>query len=364
MASSFVYTLIPADEDEPMQELRMDVPTTLEENIGCLTKTLQDHYRRVAPFGGEESKQALADAVKAQLKQQNPDAKAPDEAMLSMLAVSQTVDIVQLLPATAASGFMGVNMYVDDKGQSKGSAVNNRASAVCTQCGLPTEVRGDAFLAKVWDDQDGFIRHDLTIADVSSDADWVAEARQRNANRTDPNAAAAQLKALDTSCKAKPKVPDAPLAERLASAAAAKAAGTELFKQGDLEGAAGRYEEALTLFGAEAGLETDAACDLADVKAASELLVVCLVNLAACRLKQERPYDAIAACDRAVALDDQAGKAWYRRGQACMALGQYGAARKNLTRAATLLPSSREVREEHARCQEALKEKRAAGFEL
>ena len=47
------------------------------------------------------------------------------------------------------------------------------------------------------------------------------------------------------------------------------------------------------------------------------------VNLAMCRLKQEKPYDAISACDRALEADDSAGKAWYRRGQACMALQQY-----------------------------------------
>ena len=72
----------------------------------------------------------------------------------------------------------------------------------------------------------------------------------------------------------------------------------------------------------------------------------CLVNLAACELRLDRPYDALAACDRAVAIDETNAKAWYRRGQACMALSQFGAARKDLTRAAKLAPASREVRDE------------------
>jgi len=346
-----------------MQDLRLDVPEALEENIGVLTKTLQDHYRRVAPLEGEAGKQAAVDSLKAQLSKNNPDAKAPDEHMLGMLAQSQTVDIIQLLPATAASNFYGVNMYVDDKGQAKNSPINARASALCTSCGLPTEVRGDAFVAKVWDDQDGFVRHDLQVSDLASDAAWVLEARQRNASRTDPSQAAQQLSQLKTSAS-QPVVPKEPLTERLGLATAAKAAGTELFKQSDFTGAASKYEEAIGAIGAEAGLEGEG--EAAEKQAAKELLVVCFTNLGMCRLKEERAYEVIAACDRAIALDDEAGKAWYRRGQACMALQQYGAARKNLTRAATLMPSSKEVREEHSRCMAALAEQKQSqtGFGL
>ena len=113
--------------------------------------------------------------------------------VLDRFAESQTCDIVQLLSSTAASGWMGVNLYVDDKGVAKGSPLNARASAICGQCGLPTEVRGDAFVAKLWDDQEGFVRHDFTLADCASDAAWVVEAQARNANRTDPQAAMARL---------------------------------------------------------------------------------------------------------------------------------------------------------------------------
>ena len=43
----------------------------------------------------------------------------------------------------------------------------------------------------------------------------------------------------------------------------------------------------------------------------------------------------------------------YRRGQACLALGQHEAARKNLTRACQLAPGSREIREELEKCKKA-----------
>ena len=58
-SSSFTYTLIPCDPAEPLKELTLAVPPTLEENIGCLTSALNDHYRRVAPFKGEADKQAV-----------------------------------------------------------------------------------------------------------------------------------------------------------------------------------------------------------------------------------------------------------------------------------------------------------------
>lgn len=362
MPAAFKYAYVPADSSEPMHDLSLAVPPTLEENIGCLTKALQDHFRRTAPVAGEAGKQAVMDSVLEQLQKNSPGAQAPDERMLGMLAESQTVDIVQLLPATAQTGYVGVSLYVDDKGIAKGSPMNARASALCTACGMPTEVRGDAFVARAWDDQDGFERMDLTVTDLSSDAPWVREAVKANASRADPSAAAAKLQAMNVQ---PPPPPAAPLGERLAAATAAKAEGNECFKRGDVDGAATKYAEAAAQLGASGGggatggSGTSAVEDMSDVSAAAALEVVCLVNLAMCRLKQGQPFEAIGACDRAIELDKDAGKAWYRRGQACMALSQFAAARRNLNRAATLLPASREVRDEYVKCQALLAEKRA-----
>ena len=91
---------------------------------------------------------------------------------------------MQLLPCTQLSNFVGVNLYVDDKGQGKGSPQNMRASHICAACGLPQAILGDAFLAKMFDDQDGFERHDIRVSDIGSDASWVKEAAAINANRS------------------------------------------------------------------------------------------------------------------------------------------------------------------------------------
>ena len=213
----------------------MTVPPTLEENIGCLTKALNAHYTLVAPIKGESDKQAVMESVKAQIAKNNPNANAPDEQMLGLLATSQTCDIVQLLPCTQLSNFVGVNLYVDDKGQGKGSPQNMRASHICAACGLPQAVR-DAFLAKMFDDQDGFERHDIRVSDIGSDASWVKEAAI-NANRSDPSAAA-QLGMQGSRRRRRRRVSRSLTLSRRHLASS---------KHGDITGAAAKYSEASDL---------------------------------------------------------------------------------------------------------------------
>ena len=353
--TSVTYVLIPANNDEPMQEMQLPVPEQLEENISALTTALNSYYRATAGVASGAGKQKLIDDMRAK-------GNALGDDVLDRFAESQTCDIVQLLPSTAASGWMGVNLYVDDKGVAKGSPLNARASAICGQCGLPTEVRGDAFVAKLWDDQEGFVRHDFTLADCASDAAWVVEAQARNANRTDPQAAMARLQPggdLGGGAAAGPAQPELGYEERLEQAAAARAAGTDAFKAGDVDAAAEKYAAALALWTPmppPPSIE-----DPATGQSATDLVLACCLNLAACRLKQGKPYEAIAACDRALELDESAAKGWYRRGQACVALGQYGAAVKDLTKAGQLNPSSREIRAELDAAKARAAEKRQAG---
>lgn len=373
--ATFTYTLIPCDINEPFKEVTMAVPPTLEENIGCLTQALNNHYRQVAPISAGDGKQAAMEMVREQLKKNQPDATAPDDNILGALAESQTVDIVQLIPATPKSNYVGVGMYVDDKGQSKKSPYNTRASQVCTACGIPTDILGDAFLARTWDDQEGFERQEFKIADLSSDAPWVKEAARLNANRQNPAAAQKQLYDMSNAAQKPrpPAPPDEPLAKRFAAATVKKGLGTESFKSGAFDDAVARYDEAIGLLGSREGVVGDAAPEGAVASsatesaggesAATELLVTCLVNVAACKLRLLQPYEVLAAADCALALDESHGKAWFRRGQACIALEQYAAARRNLSRAATLLPTSREVREAYAKATElASAQKKAAGM--
>ena len=43
--TTVTYVLIPANNDEPMQEMQLPVPEQLEENISALTTALNSYYR-------------------------------------------------------------------------------------------------------------------------------------------------------------------------------------------------------------------------------------------------------------------------------------------------------------------------------
>ena len=57
----------------------------------------------------------------------------------------QLVENIALLSNAPDNGFVGVNMYVDDSGRSKGLPFNVRASDIGTTCGKPLEVSSHAF---------------------------------------------------------------------------------------------------------------------------------------------------------------------------------------------------------------------------
>merc|ERR1712137_643975 len=82
--------------------------------------------------------------------------------------------------------FRGVSVYLDDKGVSKGLPENPRMSALVQACGYPGQTfRGDCFLGQVFDDnEDVWKRIPLTLADCSTDAEWVKMCQKQRANRS------------------------------------------------------------------------------------------------------------------------------------------------------------------------------------
>jgi hypothetical protein len=61
------------------------------------------------------------------------------------------VDSVPLVLNSPTVKHIGVNLYVDDKGTAKQLPINKRASAISQACGKMLEVRGDAFIGRVFD---------------------------------------------------------------------------------------------------------------------------------------------------------------------------------------------------------------------
>ncbi|KAL7864725.1 hypothetical protein AOLI_G00161450 [Acnodon oligacanthus] len=67
-------------------------------------------------------------------------------------------------------------------------------------------------------------------------------------------------------------------------------------------------------------------------------------NLSLCQLKLGQPAKARASSTKATALDPASVKAWYRLGQACLQLGDFGEARQAFSKVLQLQPDSASAR--------------------
>jgi hypothetical protein len=170
--TSFKYVYIPCDADCPLEELTMEIPEGKEMEI--LLDTLKDHFRSASGTVGSSAEQKAI--FKKQLEDQS--GKVVDDRLMDIAARMQMVQPVALLPGGVATNWEHVNCYVDDRGISKGLARNDRACGLAAECGAPTDIVGDAFLARILDDDDRFERHDFTLSEVSSSAPWVKRAFQ------------------------------------------------------------------------------------------------------------------------------------------------------------------------------------------
>lgn len=73
---------------------------------------------------------------------------------------------------------------------------------------------------------------------------------------------------------------------------------------------------------------------------------LCLLNFAACQLKGQRYEDVIKICTKAILIDKTNPKAFFRRGQAHMALQDYELAMDDFKAGLKLEPSSRPLQEQ------------------
>jgi len=337
MPTRVKYCLIPADDSVPVEEREFEEDPS--DQFGGFTKCLNAHYSR---SGAKVDVNVLREQVSAHAKEKGTaDPSTISDDMFQRLALSQTVDIVPLMPALPSAGWTGVNMYVDDKGIPKNLPLNARATQLSAACGIPTQVRGDAFIARLRDDQnDIFERMDFTMSELSADAPWAVAAKCYNDERSARGPTQIPKEWTDNQGGGPQSAGDPE--ELFKSASEHRAAGTASFKAGDYASAANAYHLALH---ALSGIQDASKRDVA----AKERLTVNL-NLASACLHIEEPYEAIKACDEALELDSSSVKAWYRRGLACIKINQYSAAKRNLHRAAELEPNNREIREAYEKC--------------
>ncbi|ETV87580.1 hypothetical protein H257_01106 [Aphanomyces astaci] len=149
MPKQFTIVYIPADEGTELQEWHLDLPQDVDGQIACLTERLRAHFKgKTGAASTDEQKDAFRQQI---IKQLPKDAPVNDQMMAMMLQMESLVDSIPLILNTPAVKYVGVNLYVDDKGTAKNLPVNLRASAIAQACGKMLEVRGDAFIARLFD---------------------------------------------------------------------------------------------------------------------------------------------------------------------------------------------------------------------
>jgi hypothetical protein len=146
---AFYVVYVPADAEKELEEWQVALPEDKEAQLGCLTDRLRAHFKQNGSGNSEAKQQEI---FKQQLLSQLPKGtQMTDEMLQMMLQMDSLVDSFPLMTNTRAVSHIGVNMYVDDKGTAKGLPTNMRASAIAQACGKMIEVRGDAFIARVFD---------------------------------------------------------------------------------------------------------------------------------------------------------------------------------------------------------------------
>ncbi|CEG45705.1 protein [Plasmopara halstedii] len=191
---SFFVVYIPADEAKGLEEWTVKLPQDKKAQLGCLTERLRDHFKSSATA---TSKLQQDETFKQQLLTQLPKgATLTDEMLQMMLQMDSLVDAIPLVLNTPDVKHVGINMYVDDKGTAKALPTNVRASAIAQACGKILEVKGDAFIARVFDNDDDFVRMDFRLSEVSGDAPWVEMAKLQSAASATGNGRAAEGAAL------------------------------------------------------------------------------------------------------------------------------------------------------------------------
>ncbi|GLC45807.1 hypothetical protein PLESTB_001153700 [Pleodorina starrii] len=325
------YVYIPADIHEEIRELELEVPPDRE--VECLLDTLKEHFRQA---GGEKTA-AQQQAHRQHLMEQvgaEAASKLSDEMMAAALNM-QMVETVALLVNSPDSGYVGVNLYCDDQAQFKELPPNPRASQIADCCGRPTQIRGDAFLGRMFDNDDAFVRMDLRLSEVSSSAAWVREAAAQAARRMRQGDRAADFLAQVQKQKqqqqqqqqVQQKAPTVTVRE-LSPAEVEKEAGNAAVKAGEWGAAVSRYSAALDL---DPGLTAAAN------------------NRALALLRLGRHAEAEADCSRVLEAEPCNVKALLRRAAAKSGTGRAAEAVADLQAVLVLEPHNKEAAAELAK---------------
>ncbi|PFH33404.1 peptidyl-prolyl cis-trans isomerase [Besnoitia besnoiti] len=138
--------------------------------------------------------------------------------------------------------------------------------------------------------------------------------------------------------------------EKLEAANQEKERGNDAFKKGAFAEAASNYREGLDFF--------DYVDNWSDEERAQQkrLELPLRLNLASCYNRLGQYTEAIEETTKALAIDSESSKAWFRRGVARMAVGLLDEARRDFVQAAKLDPKNVEIRRELEKCKKKLED--------
>lgn len=181
-SSSFRYLYIPCDKAAALEERTLTFAP--DDEVGCLTKTLQPHFARSAGATRDDAQRKAT--MRAQLAAEAAKKgyaldSAQQEMLLERMAGCQMVDVLPMNLATPANNWTVVSLYCDDSAVAKGLPLNLRATKLTVACGKPMQVMGDVFVARAQDDNhDLYHRLDFGKDDFTPVSPWVIQAKRQN----------------------------------------------------------------------------------------------------------------------------------------------------------------------------------------
>jgi len=128
-----------------------------------------------------------------------------------------------------------------------------------------------------------------------------------------------------------------------------KEKGTKHFKESKFEIASTRYQKVIDFLEHEISLKGDSEAERKSILQAGRL------NLALCYLKMDKWIEARAVCDKAIEETDAVPKAWFRRGEAHLALNDCESAKLDFEKSLELEPDNKAAKNKVVVCQQRIK---------
>lgn len=137
--------------------------------------------------------------------------------------------------------------------------------------------------------------------------------------------------------------------QKLEQARIFKDKGTKHFKDGKFEIAATRYQKVIDFLEHEISLKGESE------EERKALLQAGRLNLAMCHLKMLQWIEARNVCDKAIEENDGVAKAWFRRGEANLAVNDFEAAKADFDRTVEIDPENKAAKNKIVHCQQRIK---------